>query len=110
MKLDKIKIGVRIRHIREEIFQETRQVFSERCSLSENHLGNLERGELLISIKALDKICSNAGIDADYILYGKFNNKKLSIRKTINTYLDHSSKEELKIYLKIISTIKSFIS
>ena len=55
MALDKINIGTRIRKVREEIYHETRQAFAERCGLSENNLGKLERGEILISSKALDK-------------------------------------------------------
>lgn len=109
MGLDKMTIGVRIRKIREEIFHETRQMFAERCGISENHLGKLERGEILISINTLDKICSNAGIKTDYILYGKSENKHLNIRKTIDNYLDKSTKDELKMYFKFISAIKSFI-
>lgn len=109
MDLDKISIGARIRKIREDIYHETRQLFAERCALSENHLGKLERGEILISIATLDKICSRAGIKTDYILYGKCENKHLNIRKTIDNFLDKSSKEELKMYFKFISAIKSFI-
>ena len=109
MELDKINIGARIRKIREEEFSETRQLFSERCGLSENHLGKLERGEILISIKTLNKICSSTGTTADYILYGKLENKNINIRKNIDNFLDRSSKEELKMYFKFISTIKSFI-
>jgi len=37
MKYDKIYVEARIRKIREEMYNETRQVFAERCSLSENH-------------------------------------------------------------------------
>lgn len=107
--LDKITIGARIRTIREDIFHETRQLFAERCGLSENHLGKVERGELLVSMKTLDKICSNAGVKTDYILYGKCENTHLNIRSTIDNFLDKSSKEELKIYFKFISTIKNFI-
>lgn len=109
MRLDKISIGARIRKIREDIFHETRQLFAERCALSENHLGKLERGEILISINTLDKICSSAGIKTDYILYGKCENKHLNIRKTIDNFLDKSTKEELKMYFQFISAIKSFI-
>lgn len=110
MKLDKIKIGVRVRHIREEVYHETRQLFAERCSLSENHLGKLERGELLPSIDALNKICSNAGVKSDYILYGQNDNHILSIRKSLDEFLDKSSKEELRMYFKCISSMKSYIN
>ena len=109
MELDKISIGARICRIREDVFHETRQLFAERCALSVNHLGKLERGEILISINTLYKICSSAGVKTDYILYGKSENKHLNIRKTIDNYLDKSSKEELKMYFKFISAIKSFI-
>lgn len=36
--LDKIIIGTRIRKIREEIFEETREKFSKRCNLTERHI------------------------------------------------------------------------
>lgn len=109
MGIDRISVGARIRKVREEIFCETRQLFAERCSLSENHLGKLERGEILVSISTLDKICSSSGVTTDYILYGKCKNNHLSIRRTIDNYLDKSTKEELNMYFRFISTIKSFI-
>ncbi len=109
MALDKLSIGMRLREIRENIYHETRHNFAERCNLSENHLGKLERGELLISIKALDKIYSATATDPNYILYGKCTNKNLKIRQTLDNFLDSSSKDELKMYLKFISTIKGFI-
>lgn len=71
MALDKVVIGTRIRKIREEIFEETRENFGKRCNLTERHIGQIERGDFYISLKALDKIVSATGIDVDYILYGK---------------------------------------
>ena len=68
MALDKILIGTRIRKIREEIFEETRERFAKRCDLTERHIGQLERGDFLLSIQTLDKIAIATGIDADYIL------------------------------------------
>lgn len=108
MELDTIKIGTRIRNIREELFHETRLLFAERCGLTENHLGRLERGGLVISISALNKICTATGVSSDYILYGKSENNKLNTRKTIDRYLDHSSKKELKMYFRLISSLKGY--
>ena len=108
MILDNIEIGTRIRKIREEKYKETRQLFAERCGLSENHLGKLERGALQISISALNKICSATGTTTDYILYGNSETKNLTTRKTIDNFLDNSTKKELKMYLKFISTLKSY--
>ena len=109
MTLDKISIGARIRKIREEIYHETRQNFAERCGLTENHLGRIERGDYLINLESLNKICSSSGTNPNYILYGKSESNNLNIRKTIDNFLDDSTKQELKVYFKFISTFKSFI-
>lgn len=108
MELDKIQIGERLRKERENKFSESRPKFAERCGLSENHLGKLERGELAISIRTLNKICSATGINADYLLYGNNSNKNSKVRSNIDYYLDRASKEELNAYFKIISTFKDF--
>ena len=109
MALEKLSIGIRIRNVREKIFHETRASFAERCGLKESHVGQIERGEILVSLRSLDKIASATGIDVDYFLYGKGSNKNLDVRKNIDVYLNHSTKDELKMYFKCISSIKSFI-
>lgn len=108
MELDKILIGERIRTIRTELFKESRERFSERCDMTENHLGRIERGELLITVKVLNKICTTSGIKAEYILYGSDEVVALNIEKRIEKILHNSSKEELEMYFKIISSIKAF--
>ena len=108
MVLDSIKIGTRIRKIRDEKYNESRQAFAERCGLSENHLGKLERGALLISIKALNKICSATGTTADYILYGNSETNNLKIRKSIHNFLDRCNKRQLKIVFNLVSSLESY--
>lgn len=109
MALDKLLIGTRVRTIREEIFHETRKTFAERCDLTETHIGQIERGEILISLVALDKIASCTGASVDYILYGKSNKRKPAIRNNIDNYLDSCNNEELKMYFRCISSIRSYI-
>lgn len=106
MELDKIEIGERIRQIREEDFKETRQVFAERCEITENHLGRLERGQFLITTKLLNTICTISGVESDYILYGRTKQKDLSVRKKIENFLETASVDELKMYYGIISILK----
>lgn len=110
MSLDKIVIGARIRKIREEIFEESRDKFAKRCNLTERHIGQIERGDYLLSLNSLDNIVSAIGMDADFILYGKGENNKLQIRETLHSIIDTTDKEELKMYYKCITTIKSYIS
>lgn len=107
MALDKIKIGNRVRIIRENKYKETRAVFADRCSMTETHIGQIERGEILPSLIALDKIASSCGEDFDYILYGKKENN--SIRRNIDIFLDRCNQDELNMYFKCISTIKGYI-
>ena len=106
MELDNIQIGERLRKERVNKFSESRPKFAERCGLTENHLGKLERGELGISIRTLNKICSSTGINADYLLYGNNSNKNTKVRSNIDYYLDTATKEELIAYFKLISTVK----
>ena len=93
MALDKLEIGLRIRKIREEIYHENRTDFSYRCSITESHLGQIERGEILVSMNALDKIAIYTGTDTDYLLYGKNDEEDNKIRKQINKFLDRSDQE-----------------
>ncbi len=110
MALDKIVIGARIRRIREEIFEESREKFSIRCDLTERHIGQIERGDFLPSLSTLDKIAFATGIEMDYILYGKGENRKLQVRESLYSIIDNSDKEELKMYYKCICNIRCYIN
>ena len=47
--------------------------------LKESHVGQIERGEILISLRSLDKIANATGVDIDFFLYGKNGNKRHKI-------------------------------
>lgn len=103
MALDRLLMGQRIRNIREKIFKETRERFADRCGLTESHIGQIERGEILISLKALEKIASSTGIDINQIIYGKPINN--CTRKNIETILDRSNEQQLNLIYKILLII-----
>lgn len=109
MALDKVLIGTRIRKIREELLEESRVDFGKRCDLTERHVGQIERGDFLISLPTLDKISIATGVDTDYILYGKGENNKLKVKNTLDNIIDRSDKDELKMYYKCITTMKSYM-
>ena len=110
MALDKVMIGARIRKVREEIFEESREKFGNRCNLTERHIGQVERGDFLISLSSLDMIASAIGVDVDYILYGKGENNKLQITENMHNIIDKSDKEELKMYYKCLCTIRNYVN
>ncbi len=104
--MNALEIGIRIRNLREETFGESRQLFAERCELSVNNLCKLENGQIKLSSNALTKICLATGANADYILFGKDNYRKNSIRGKIENYLTRCTEDELRTFYIFISTIK----
>lgn len=106
MELDKSKIGMRIRAIRKNIYHESIKAFAKRCNLSYSHLSNIENGKILITTRTLDKFYLNAGIHLNYILYGEPDDY-LNFRTFFKYYLHHCSKDELSLFLTIISEIES---
>lgn len=64
-----LNVGLRIREIREAM-QMTREQFSELCNISDSFLAAVESGKKSITSKTIYKICSNANISADYLIFG----------------------------------------
>lgn len=110
MALEKILIGNRIRLIREEIFEESRKEFANRCDLNERYVGQLERGEFLLSMSCLDKISVATGIDADFILYGKGEKNKFKIKEHLIKIIENANKDELKMIYRVVLTIKNYVN
>ena len=110
MVLDKILIGTRIRKIREEIFEESRSKFAQRCDLKERYIGQVERGEFLLSLECLNKIVSATGVDINYILYGIEENKNLKPIENLHHMINISNSEEAMVYYKCICTVKSYLN
>ena len=103
MALDKILIGERIRKIREETFNESRKNFAKRCDLTERCVGQLERGDFLLSLHTLNKIATSTGIDTDYILYGNGTEEKSTIKQALHTIVDRSDRKQLDLYYHCIT-------
>ncbi len=110
MALDKIIIGSRIREIREDIFQETRDKFAKRCNVPERYIGQIERGEFLISLSSLDKIASATGANVDYLLYGTGKHHKMKSKENLYQIIENSDKDELQMYYKCICTMRSYVN
>lgn len=105
MALDKVMIGKRIRKVREETFKESRVQFGKRCGFTDRYIGQLERGEFLLSLPTLDKIASATGVDTDYFLYGKGGDNNTKIRHALHTIIDRSSSLQLNMFYNCIHTI-----
>lgn len=106
MAIDKIDIGTRIRKIREEVFDESREKFGNRCGLTERYIGQVERGDFLLTLSSLDKIASSIGIDVDYILYGKSKDDSNLVKQNLINLIDKSSKAEITFYYKTLCDLK----
>ena len=105
MALDKVMIGERIRKVREKTLHESRSTFGKRCGFSDRYIGQLERGEFLLSLPTVDKIASATGVDTDYFLYGKGGDDKTKIRHALHTIIDRSSSLQLDMFYNCAHTI-----
>lgn len=111
MALDKVIIGERIRYIRKDMLGETRDQFGDRCSISNRHVAQLERGEYKISLKTLDKISIATGVGTDFILYGNRENERRTIEKEIlYNIIERADKDELQMYYKCATSINKCLS
>jgi len=106
--LDKVIIGERIRKIREETLNESRKNFALKCGLTERYIGQIERGDFLISLKMLDKIATAISIDIDYILYGKAENDKYNTRQALHNIIDKCDKKQVDMFYKCLTTMISY--
>lgn len=103
--LDNVKIGERIRTLREDIPM-SREKFSEMIDISEVFLGQIERGECSLSLKTLFSIVSFTGASADFILFGE--NSQNSYTKKINRMLNHCEEDTALFIYNIIHDIYSY--
>ena len=110
MALDKLLIGARIRKIREEKLKESREIFVNRCDLNERYIGQIERGEFLLSLPILDKIATATGFDTDYILYGKGENKKSIMKDNLITLVQKADNEQIKMLYKCFTSIMNYVN
>ena len=99
---DQALIGARIRRIREEIFGETREQFSKRCNIGKGYLGKVERGEILISTKAVLNIVAATQADIRFIMFGKVNQKLTKKRKRLLKIIETCSTEEIDDYFDYV--------
>lgn len=103
---DNIKVGERIRSIREDLNM-TREQFSEMIDISDVFLGQIERGERSLSIKTLTKIINYTGSSADYILFGKMSNNPMISK--INRMLNACSSESLTYIYQLIHSFHTYL-
>lgn len=103
--LNKIKIGERIRSVRENMLL-SREKFSEMVDISDIFLGQIERGERSLSLKTLSNIVSFTGISTDYFLFG--NENENDYIKKINRILKKSSPETVEFIYNLIHDIYAY--
>ena len=109
MAIDLVQMGVRIRSIREDVFNETRKQFAKRCDLNERTLAQIEKGETEIKLSNLYKILYATGADANYILLGKGDYSNFQVEKNLTNIIKTTNKEELEMYYKCITTMRSYM-
>jgi transcriptional regulator with XRE-family HTH domain len=67
---DYLVVGGRVRKTR-ELLSLTQEYVSNKIGVSPQHVSDIERGEVGISIGTLIKLCDTLNVTADYILFGE---------------------------------------
>lgn len=98
-----LTVGLRIREIREAM-QMTRERFSELCGISDSFLAAVESGKKSITSKTLYKICHNANISADYLIFGNQNGFECDTVLELLRQMDNSERNSAIRILTEFST------
>lgn len=101
-----LMVGLRIREIREAL-QMTREQFSELCSISDSFLAAIESGKKSITSKTIYKICTNANISADYLIFGNDNGFECD---TVIELLNHMEPIERDSAVRILTEFSLVLS
>ena len=99
-----LTIGLRIREIRESLHL-TREQFSELCDISNSFLTAVESGKKSITSKTIYKICSNASISADYLIFGNSNGFETDCVLELVKNMDHDQQQSTLRILTELSNI-----
>lgn len=121
--IDSKLIGQRIRESR-EAFELSREDLAEMLSISDYYIGQLERGQRLMSLGVLVRIASCLHISLDYLVWGKtmppsdliadsaeanYGPNEHNNRRDLVSLLDKCSSRELDLIEKLIKTILPYI-
>ncbi|AYD41185.1 XRE family transcriptional regulator [Clostridium fermenticellae] len=117
--IDAELIGTRIRKERETLGL-TREKFAEVLDLSPLYIGQLERGERLMSLSTLIKISNILNISTDYLIHGKSTHESLmkehsneplynKNNSTLYALLNKCSQKELTLIESMVKLIIPYI-
>lgn len=108
--MNQSKIGERIREIRENILNLTREKLAERLGINIYSLDRLERGEFkILNMNIIIKISYLSGVPIDEIINGPMDNKNENLIRRIDFMLNDLSEKELNYIFQNINNYVSFI-
>ncbi|SHG92290.1 Helix-turn-helix domain-containing protein [Thermosyntropha lipolytica DSM 11003] len=96
--LDLAGIGQRVRESREKVGL-TRQELAERLEISTYYVGQIERGERMMSLSVLEALASCLHVSLDYLVWGKerMDNCFYQLAESKGYYETGSDKELLEL-------------
>ncbi len=107
--MNNLAIGNRIR-ISRQARQLTIDKLSERCGITEKHLGNIERGDDSPSLKALINIANELDVSMDYLLGDDLKYNLLSQRVSEGDMRDNLLQQINTLSLKKQESVAKFIN
>lgn len=65
---EKIDIGKRVWHLRNEVLHQTQEEFAELIDVTPETISNLERSVVFPSVQTIIKLAEKCGVTTDYLL------------------------------------------
>ena len=104
MKLDYLKVGIRIKKARIDKKQ-TQAQLAEQLDLSNNYISSIERGTSIPSLETFIAICNALDVTADMMLTDSVYRTNEYLKDSIAVKLERCSKRNMRIIERFIDLL-----
>jgi len=105
MKSIAVKFGLRLKELRKK-HGLTQDSLAEAAGLSCKHIGEIERGEVNLTIQSLDQIAHAFGLKAFELIYCDQEEEVEVLREKVVDYIAQCPAEEVKLAYKLLVALR----
>lgn len=99
------KFGQRLKELRKKRFL-TQDSLAEAAGLSSKHIGEIERGEVNLTIQSLDQIASALGMKVHELIQCEHEEEVDTLRKLLIDYIAQCPNDEVKLAYKLLVALR----
>lgn len=99
------KFGQRLKELRKKQFL-TQDSLAEAAGLSSKHIGEIERGEVNLTVQSLDQIASALRMKVHELIQCEHEEEVDALRKVLIEYISQCSNDEVKLAYKLMVVLR----